>query len=197
MSLGLKRTFIAVRVEAGNELKDAMAILKSGLKNENIKWVDISNMHVTLAFIGYTDEPLIKRVDSMLKNNLASFGIIDFSLTGFGVFRNFNDPRIIFTGIESTDGLAGVYEIVNKGLHGLDIRLEDRQFRPHLTIGRIKDLRDKNNLQNLIQKYTGIPFQAVTVSEIVYYESVLLPTGPVYKPITFIKLIEKKVIGNR
>ena len=186
----MKRTFIAVRVDAGNELKDAMAILKSGLKNENIKWVDINNLHVTLAFIGDTDEPLIRSVDSMLKNNLTSFGIFDFSLTGFGVFRNFNDPRIIFTGIENPEGLARAHEIVRNGLEGLEIKLEERQFMPHLTIGRIKVLRDKNNLQNLIQKYTGTPLQTVTVSEIVYYESILLPTGPVYKQITFIKLIE-------
>jgi len=186
----MKRTFIAVRVEAGDGLKDAVSSLRSGLRNENIRWVDISNMHVTLAFIGDTDDPVIKQVGLMLKDDFAGFGNIDFRLTGFGVFRNFNDPRVIFTGIENPDRLAGAYEIVKKDLEGLNIKLEGRQFNPHLTIGRIKDLRDKNNLQKLIQKYEGIKLQDVTVSEIVYYESVLLPTGPLYKPIS-------KVIMNK
>lgn len=184
----MKRTFIAVRTDPGEDLKDAVSSLRSGLRNENIRWVDISNMHVTLAFIGDTDDPIIKRVGSMLKDDFAGFGNIDFRLTGFGVFRNFIDPKIIFTGIENPDKLAGAHEIVKKGLEGFDIKLEDRQFNPHLTIGRIKDLRDKNNLQNLIQKYEGIEFQDVTVSEIVYYESVLLPTGPLYKPISKVML---------
>lgn len=186
----MKRTFIAVRTDPGGELKNAVSSLRSGLRNENIRWVDISNMHVTLAFIGDTDEPKVKSVGSMLKDYFAGFGNIDFRLTGFGLFRNFNDPRIIFTGIENPDRLAGAHEIVKKGLEGLNIKLENRQFSPHLTIGRIKDLRDKNNLQNLIQKYEGIKLQDVTISEIVYYESVLLPTGPLYKPISKVMLNE-------
>jgi 2'-5' RNA ligase len=184
----MKRTFIAVRIDPGEELRNAVSSLRSGLRKENIRWVDISNMHVTLAFIGDTDGPMVKRIGSMLKDDFAGYGNIDFRLTGFGVFRNFNDPRIIFTGIDNRDRLAGAHEIVKKSLERLYIKLEDRQFKPHLTIGRIKDLRDKNSLQNLIQKYVGIKLQDVTVSEIVYYESVLLPTGPLYKPISTIML---------
>jgi RNA 2',3'-cyclic 3'-phosphodiesterase len=184
----MKRTFIGVRVDAGGELKVAISTLRAGLKNENIKWVDISNMHVTLAFIGSTEEPMIKRVVSMLNNDFESFGIINFRLSGFGVFRNFNDPRIIWTAIEDHDRLTEAHEKVKNGLGALNIKLEDKQFKPHLTIARIKDLKDKENLQKLTQKYANIPFQDVTISEIVYYESVLLPSGPLYKPISTIRL---------
>jgi len=180
----MKRTFIAVRVDVGSELKDAISLLRSGLRDEDIKWVDISNMHVTLAFIGNTDEIMIKRVETMLSNDLKGFGIIDFQLTGFGVIRNFNDPRVIWTGIEDPGRLIQAHETVRNGLGLLNIKLEERKFMPHLTIARIKNLKDKNNLQKLIQKYSGIRFQDVTVSEIVYYESILLPTGPIYKPIS-------------
>jgi 2'-5' RNA ligase len=184
----MKRTFIAVRIDPGEDLKNAVSSLRSGLINENIRWVDISNMHVTLVFIGDTDEPMVKKVGSILTEDFTGFGNIDFRLTGFGVFRNLNDPRILFTGIENPGRLAGAHEIVKKGLEKLNIKLEDRQFKPHLTIGRTKDLRDKNNLQNLIQKYEGIKLQDITVSEIVYYESVLLPTGPMYKTISKVNL---------
>jgi 2'-5' RNA ligase len=184
----MKRTFIAVKVDTGEELRNAITSLRAGLRNEYIKWVDISNMHVTLAFLGDTDETMIKTVDSMLKNDFAGFGVIHFRLTGFGVFRNFNDPRIIWTGIENADRLVKAHEIVKNGLEPLDIKLEDRQFEPHLTIGRIKDVRDKNNLKKLIQEYAGIQLQDVTISEIVHYESVLLPTGPLYKPVSRVML---------
>ena len=70
----------------------------------------------------------------------------------------------------------------------MNIKLEDKQFKPHLTIARMKDLKDKDNLQKLILKYSDIPFQGVTIPEIVYYESVLLPSGPLYKPISIIKM---------
>jgi RNA 2',3'-cyclic 3'-phosphodiesterase len=186
----MKRTFIAVRVEAGEELKNAISFLRSELRNENIKWVDISNMHVTLGFIGNTDEPVINKVESMLKNEFAGFGIIGFRLTGFGVFRNFSNPRIIWIGIDNSDKLAEGYELVKIGLEKLDIDLEERQFKPHLTVGRINYLRDKNNLQKLVKGFEGKFLQDVTISEIVYYESVLLPAGPLYKPISTILLNE-------
>jgi 2'-5' RNA ligase len=184
----MKRTFIGVRVDASGELKAAISNLRSGLKNEDIKWVDISNMHVTLAFIGSTEEPMIKRIESMLINDFESFGIINFQLIGFGVFRNFKDPRIIWTAIENPDSLIITHEKVKRGLEELNIKLEDKQFKPHLTVARIKNLKDKDNLQKLILKYSDIPFQGVTIPEIVYYESVLLPSGPLYKPISIIKM---------
>jgi 2'-5' RNA ligase len=184
----MKRTFIAVRVEAGEKLKDAILTLRAGLRNENIKWVDISNMHITLAFIGDTDEEMIEKVRFMLNNDFEGFGIIDFRLTGFGVFRNLNDPRVIWTGIVNAYRLAEAHDIVKNGLAELNIKLEDRLFKPHLTIGRIKDLKDKESLQKMIRKYSDTNLQDVTVKEIVYYESVLLPTGSLYKPILKVDL---------
>jgi len=184
----MKRTFIGVRVDVESELKSAISFLRSGLKNENIKWVDISNMHVTLAFIGNTDELMVKEVQSMLSQDFEDFGIINFNLAGFGVFRNYNDPRIILTCIKNPESLVHAYEVVTIGLERLNIKSEDKQFKPHLTVARIKDLKDKENLQTLTQKYANVPFQDVTISEIVYFESILLPTGPLYKPISTIKL---------
>lgn len=186
----MKRTFIAVKLDPGEDIKEAISFIRSELKNEPIRWVDLNNLHITLAFIGDTDEAMIKKVISMLKNDLAGLKEIDFDLTGFGLFKSINDPKVIWTAIENTDGLFAAHNFVKRGLESIAIKLEERQFRPHLTIGRIKDIRDKNKLQRLIQKYSGIVLQTVTVSEIVYYESILLPTGSLYKPITSIGLMK-------
>ena len=182
------RTFIGVKVDVAEDLKNAVALLKHSFRNENIKWVDFSNLHVTLGFIGSTDEQKVKEVILMLKKKFTGFGNIEFSIKGFGVFKSFKDPRIIFSGIENKDKLVAAFETTKEGLKDLDIKLEERQFNPHLTIGRIKALENKKNLQDLIQGYSVIEFQHVIISEVIYYESVLLPTGPIYKPITKILL---------
>lgn len=186
----MKRTFIAVRVEAGDELRHAVATLKSGLGNEPIKWVDISNIHVTLAFLGSTEESAVISVCSMLDKGFSGFGEIAFNLTGIGVFKSFFDPKVIFAGIGNSESLIAAHGIVKMGLDEIEIDTEDRRFSPHLTIGRIKELKDNRNFQKVIQQFSGILFQTVIVNEIVYYESVLLPSGPVYKPITSIKLMK-------
>jgi RNA 2',3'-cyclic 3'-phosphodiesterase len=184
----MKRTFIAVSVVAGNELKNAIANMKSDLGSENIKWVDISNMHVTLAFLGNTGEAAVKSVSTMLENTFSGFGEVAFSLAGLGVFKSYYDPKVIFAGIENSEKLIEAHNMVRNGLDRIDIRIEDGRFSPHLTIGRIKDLRDKSNFQKVVQQFTGIHFQTVIVNEIVYYESILLPSGPVYKRISGMSL---------
>jgi 2'-5' RNA ligase len=178
------RTFIGVKIEVAEDLKNAVALLKHNLRNENIKWVDFNNLHVTLGFIGSTEDLAVTKVIHMLKDKFTGFGDIEFSIAGLGVFKSFKDPKIIFSGIENRDKLIDAHEAMKEGLKELDIKLEERQFNPHLTIGRIKVLDNRKNLQELILGYSGKKFQHVTITEVVYYESVLLPTGPIYKPIT-------------
>jgi 2'-5' RNA ligase len=184
----MKRTFIAVKIDVSDELRNTILALKSGLKEENIKWVDLTNLHITLAFIGDTEKQMIKSIGSMLNNEFEGSGIIEFSLTGFGLFQNINNPRIIYSAIENPEKLIRAHENIKKGLSELNIVLEEREFNPHLTIGRIKDLVDKSNLQKLVHTFAGKNLQTVSVSEIMYYESVLLPTGPIYKQIIKVKL---------
>jgi 2'-5' RNA ligase len=145
-------------------------------------------MHVTLGFIGSTEDQAVKQVIQMLKDKFTGFGVIEFGIAGLGVFKSFKDPKIIFSGIENRDKLIVAHEATKEGLKELDIKLEERQFNPHLTIGRIKALDNKKNFQELILGYSGKKFHHVTITEIIYYESVLLTTGPIYKPITKVLL---------
>lgn len=182
------RTFIGLKIDVGDNLKNAVALLKHGLKNENIKWVDFNNLHVTLGFIGNTEDNVVRQVTHMLKEKFTGFGVIEFGIAGFGVFKSFKDPKIIFSGIENREKLIVAHETTKEGLIEMDIKLEERLFNPHLTIGRIKVLDNRKNLQDLIQQYSGKEFQHITITEVVYYESVLLPTGPIYKPISKVML---------
>ena len=69
------------------------------------------------------------------------------------------------------------------GLNDLDIKTEDRQFNPHLTIGRIKHLNDRETLNTLINRFENNEMQIIPVNEVILYESILFPTGAVYKPL--------------
>jgi 2'-5' RNA ligase len=68
------------------------------------------------------------------------------------------------------------------GLKDAGFKLEDRPYRPHLTLGRIKSLKDTNTLKTALEKYKDKPIQQVNVEEVILYESILKPTGPIYKP---------------
>ena len=185
----MKRTFIAVRAEAGEELREMIIALRSELRNDNIKWVDINNMHITLAFLGETAFDLISPVSMLLKERCSGFGAFNFTIRGLGLFRDFHDPRVIWAGIGASDEFSDLHMIVRQGLISIGIKPDERQFKPHLTLGRINRLKNTGVLKRMIGKHENQIFQTVSVREVVYYESILQPSGPLYLPIFVCKLL--------
>src|SRR3970282_1171741 len=100
------------------------------------------NIHITLAFLGNTQEIIIPLIENMLKEKCSGFGSFAVVLRGLGVFKSLRDPRIIWTGIEQSEKLKELNVIVVKELKNIGIVVEDRPFSPHLTLGRIKHIED-------------------------------------------------------
>lgn len=179
----MKRIFIAIKVIADPVLLKMMSDIRKGLSSERIKWVDPGNIHLTLAFLGDTEEKLIKPLAAMLKEKCTGFHEFEFVLAGTGIFRNFHDPRVIWAGIKSPGRLAELNDLISSGLKDEGFRVEERPFSPHLTLGRIKSVSDIQNLKSCLDKYSVSEFQKVSVREVVLYESILTHSGPVYKPL--------------
>jgi len=179
----MKRIFIAVKVKPESGLLRMISTLKSALSAENIRWVDPVNIHITLACLGDTEEENIKILSGMLKDKCSGFQEFDFKLAGAGVFKNYRDPRVIWAGIKSPEKLYALENKIAEGLKSTGFVIEDRQFKPHLTLGRVKSLSDTENLKTVLERYRDNQIQIVHVSEVVLYESILKQTGPLYKPI--------------
>jgi RNA 2',3'-cyclic 3'-phosphodiesterase len=179
----MKRIFIAIKVNPESELLRMFSSLKAALGAENIKWVDTASIHLTLAFIGDTEEKRIRVLSSMLKERCAGFGEFDFNLTGTGVFKNLRDPRVLWAGIQSAERLIQLNNIIAEGLKLDGFEIEERQFKPHLTLGRIKSVKNIENLKTMLERYKDNQFQIVHVNEVILFESILVQTGPLYKPL--------------
>jgi 2'-5' RNA ligase len=185
----MKRIFIAVKIEPDAVLIRMISSLRSNLANDRITWVDPSNMHLTLAFLGDTDDERIKAAGIAVSQSCSGFGKFSFRLSGTGVFKNFRDPRVIWIGIEESENLARLNDLIMKRLKDAGFRIEDRPFKPHLTLGRIKFVKDPDMLKTALEKYGNIDFQKVPVKEVILYESILKQTGPVYKILSTYDLI--------
>ena len=184
----MKRIFIALKVEAGETLKSMISSLRKGLSTERIKWTEIENIHITLVFLGDTENNMIKAIISMLNEKCSGSGRFELIIKGSGVFRDLNDPRIIWTGIEPSGKLSDLNNLIVNGLKGLNIKMENRPYNPHLTLGRIKHLNGKEVLKSLLEQFQNSEIQIVPVDEVILYESILLPSGPVYKPLERVNL---------
>jgi len=184
----MKQIFIAVKVEAGETLLKMISSLTARLSIESIKWTSPDNIHITLAFLGDTEEERIKIINAVLKEKCKGFGRFELIIKGSGVFKNLNDPRVIWTGIEPSGKLIQLNDFIINGLKDSGTAIENRPFKPHLTLGRIKYLKNKALLKTLMDKYQNTEIQKVPVNEVILYESILLQSGPVYKPISKFEL---------
>ena len=184
----MKRIFIGIRVEAENNFKKLIASLKEDLKDDNLKWTPFENIHITLAFLGDTPMEKIEAISDMLISKCADKVRFEIRLEGFGIFRSLHDPKVLWAGIYQSEKLEVLQASVVEGLKEIGIAVEDRPFSPHLSIARIKHIRDKDNLKVLLLKYHDTDIQKVQVKEVILYESVLRQEGPVYNPLMVVRL---------
>jgi RNA 2',3'-cyclic 3'-phosphodiesterase len=179
----MKRIFIAIKVYPEESFLEMLNCFKSVLRNDNVKWINPENVHLTLAFLGNTEDKVISEIGTMLEKTCKSTGQFEMVIRGTGVFRNLNDPRIIWTNIDHSDELLKLDNKILSVLRMMNIKLDDKPFKPHITIGRLKHLNDKEAFKQLTEQYKSVELQKVSVSEVILYESILLEKGPKYVPV--------------
>jgi 2'-5' RNA ligase len=184
----MKRTFIAVKIDPDKKLEEAVRQIRLKLKNESVRWTDLSQLHVTLAFLGNTSEQSIVGVTAMLTAVCYDFGEFEFTVKGIGVFRSVADPRVIWAGIDDSKKLGELADRIKNGLKELGIVTGDRQFKPHLTLARVRSVSNQNSFRTITDEYERIEFQKSHISEVIYFESILRETGPLYLPIKKVRL---------
>lgn len=177
----MKRIFIAIKIVPGQKLAKIITSLKSDLAGERITWVDPANIHITLAFLGDTEEGRIGVLRTLLRERCSGFGAFAITLKGTGLFRNLNDPRVIWVGIDAPDKLIALNEKIKTGLGDKGFITDDKPFKPHLTLGRIKHVSDKGSLMDATAEYGDEIIQEIQVSEVILYESILRSSGPEYR----------------
>jgi RNA 2',3'-cyclic 3'-phosphodiesterase len=185
----MKRTFIAIPIEPVSEnTLSLFKTFKDSLDDEKIKWVNPRKFHITLAFLGDTDQGSIIRVGALLKQVSESKENFTIKLQGAGIFTNLRNPRVIWFGIKNYEIISEMKSELDLGLSKLGFEIDKRPFNPHLTIGRITNLKNKSILQQLINSSDNTFLQEIPVSKIIYFESILSPEGPKYIPLAVYNL---------
>jgi 2'-5' RNA ligase len=131
--------------------------------------------------LGDTEAKRVEEIDLLLSEMSSGFGNFDLVLAGAGVFRSYNDPRVIWAGIGYSKQMSRLNKLVTDKLLETGTKLEDRPFRPHLTLGRVKKINDVTKLKMLFDEFKDQEIQRVKVNEIILYESILRPEGPLYR----------------
>lgn len=188
MAAELIRTFIAVKIHPQHKLKDTLVELKNEFSNESIKWVEPENLHLTLKFLGETNRDNPDIIAQLLEEAARNCPAIKLQLTGLGFFKNKGQPKVLFVNIERNDSLGKLFNSIEDKLIKIGFEKEKRRFSPHLTLARIKHLNNKKRFYSTIEKFGISEFQETVVREIYVFQSVLTPSGPIYKPLKIVQL---------
>ena len=179
----MKRLFIAIKTEPGKNFIESLHQLQSHLSQERIKWVEEQNIHVTLKFLGDTETkkiPLIQYALSEVLNKRQEFTI---QLLNLGIFGSRYDPRVVWTGIEPYLEIVSLMQSVHQSLIPVGFEPDRQNLVPHLTLGRIKEIKDKPRFQKIIDQFREISSLPIPINEVFLFESILKKEGPVYIPL--------------
>ncbi len=188
------RTFIALEIpySVRNSLCDIQSKIYSG--NQIIKWVEKNNLHITLKFIGETDEKEINRISDILTQIAQKTKPYAVKIPYLSAFPNITKPRIIYAGINTGAKETKALFIELDMLLSSGVSADERKdFIPHITLGRVKDniiLKDfPLRIENIAQlKAEPLEFSA---QKIMLVKSTLGAKGPYYEVLKEEKLTTK------
>lgn len=186
--MAFKRTFIAIKVPLNESLKDMLTTLKSTFKTSKINWIKDDSCHITLHFIGNTSPEQIEVIKKIITEIAIKHPVSDIIMEGIGTFEHNGQPSVIWAGLKNCQNIVALRADIAIQLRQAGFTLEERAFKPHLTLGRIKVLNDKMPFIATLSDFKNMSFGKLHVDVIHYYESILHAHGPEYKLISSEKL---------
>jgi RNA 2',3'-cyclic 3'-phosphodiesterase len=173
------RLFIAISLPdtVRAVLGQANTALAAQVPPRAVRWVKPELMHVTLRFLGDTAVSHLPTLIAELDRVSAPQKPFSLVVSGLGCFPNRKRPRVIWAGLQGDLAQArALAASINAFLSSLGWEVETRPFRPHLTLGRVKNSRKLQGLDWGIE----IEKMVVGVTAVHLIESQLKPSGPVY-----------------
>ncbi len=192
------RVFIAICLsdEVREKLKKAIETL--GKIGCSLKCVKPENAHLTLKFIGAIPGPKLEGIKGAMECALKGTSPFEISFCGAGIFPRVDIPRVVWIGVKKgEEKLKRIKVLLEENLSNTGIEKESREHHSHLTLGRIKSPRGKNNLLSWVKSNADLSLGIMTVRKIVLMQSTLRKDSPEYTPLGIVNLDTIKNKGRK
>ncbi len=147
------------------KIKDMMKVL-------DLKWVDYHLYHITLKFLGEIREDELNKIDFKLNEISKKYNAFSLRLKHLGKFPTYGkEVNVLWVGVESDGELENLAKDIQVSFKNYG---DNKPFSPHITIAR--------NKKSKMLSFEPIEFNCeFQVDKITFFESILYPSGPVYK----------------
>jgi len=180
------RVFCAVELpaEVRARLEDHVRRLRRDVPDVAASWSRVENIHLTLKFFGNVDVKRIEKISAAAERAVKEFSRFPIGVGGTGVFPRPSRPQVLWIGVSDPTGqLATLQQLFENECESEGFTKEDRAYRPHLTIAR---LRRPEGARQLADAHLRMKFDPidVEVKEVVLFRSELGPKGSKYTVIS-------------
>lgn len=153
--------------EARRHLADAVAPLRAA--DDALRWIDPDIWHLTLAFLGEVDEGTLPALTERLRRAAHRHPLLHLSFAGAGAFGSRRRARVLWAGVKGDrEPLRRLAGSVQAAARRAGIEVEERGYRPHLTLARAGTPVDVTSTVDALAAYEGPVW---TASEVVLMRS--------------------------
>jgi len=174
-----RRIFIGVPVKLDEDFNCDLQDLRYALAGNRITWVNQLNMHITIHFLG--DLNTIELNQLLTDFNRFDFsGSISLQVSGLDIFGTLYQPKVLFARVKDEQEWQHLYDLVFEKFNLPNLNIEKKPYKPHLTLGRIRQVFDQNSFKNIADDFKNGFKLYQDKLWICVYESHLTPEGSRY-----------------
>jgi 2'-5' RNA ligase len=170
------RLFTCVKIP--DELREKVVALQNGMTNLPIKakFVEKENLHLTVTFLGDTNEDKVEYLKSQLDLSVGDVKKFNLKLEGLKIIPNENYIKVIGIQVVSKEMPELIKKVV-KYIGG------DYHEDTKLTLCRVKNMMDKRKIKEFIEKNRNVKIGEFEVKNVDLMKSTLTRSGPIYESI--------------
>lgn len=180
------RLFLAVTLppELLDAVEAAQKDLRAALTDPGVRWTKPDQFHYTLKFLGEQKLDRVYKASDVARAVGDRYAPFDLALGGLGCFPNPERPSVIWLGAErGGDEVVALAQGLDADLARYRFLKENQSPRAHLTLARIKSYQAEEQVARAFPALTPPSVGASTITDFALMQSILHPTGPVYKVI--------------
>jgi RNA 2',3'-cyclic 3'-phosphodiesterase len=173
------RLFVAVPASEAVRAEAARVLAELSKTGADCKWVEPDHLHWTLHFFGEMPESMLSQIEGLLSEAADTQRPFKVKLGAAGGFPSSDSPRVVWIGLSEGEAeMERLASALRDKLKAADFVVEERPFRAHLTLGRVRSPKGLAGLAKALE--TAEASAEMGAERLCLMQSKLSSQGPTY-----------------
>lgn len=175
------RSFIAAEISP--EVQDAIRVFQADLAPlfTDFRWTPPEQIHITLLFLGEISMHVLAELIEQIPQRIADIKRFSMTPMGLDAFPHSAQARVLWVGFQSVPSqLLQLHVRLSELSEMLELNLDTRRFKPHLTLARYRNVHRGSDLTSYLSQFKTIIFPGLKIDHITLFRSDYKSSRPIY-----------------